>query len=106
MAAAGQQRPHDEEGGPHLAHEVIRRLAARNDRTVYEQGILVRIKIRPHTELAQNLGNRMYILQCRNLFLPARDILSQQRSCYDWQHRIFGSTDLYPALERMTAIYD
>ena len=104
LAAACQQRPHDEEGRAHLAHEVIGGLAAADHAAVHMQLMFRGIEVRLDPQEVQHLRDGMHILQCRHLIQQARSILPQKRCGDNGQHRILCPADLDAALQAVTTI--
>ena len=106
LTAAGQQRPHDQEGSAHLAHQLIRRLAAADDPAVHCQLMFLCIEAGAYTQLPQNLGDGIDIFQSRHFVKDTLFFLSQKRSGNDGQHRILGPADLHPSPHGTASMYD
>ena len=106
LAAAGQQRPHDEKRRPHLADQIIRRFTAANHRAVHVKLMPGGVKLSLDSQLLQYLGDRMHIFQRRHLVQQAGGILPEKRRRDDRQHRVLGSADLYPALQPASPMYN
>ena len=106
LPAAGQERPHDEEGGTHLPHQLIGRFAAADDPAVHRQLMLGFIKGRLDPQLPQHLGDGIDVFQCRHLVQHALRLLAQQGGGDDGQHRILRPADLHPPTHGTASMYD